>query len=125
MKSLLFIDDEPELLNVWKRYFSARNYRVLTAPAGLKGLKLAEREKPDLIVLDLKMPGLSGLETLQRLRKRDKKTKVIIMTAYGTADFIRACSELGISDFISKPFDLKILLKVIEEALPKESKDVS
>ena len=64
MKSLLFIDDNADLLNVWKKYFTSQKFRVLTAASGEEGLKIADREKPDLILLDLKMPGWDGVETL-------------------------------------------------------------
>ena len=117
MKKILFIDDEVQLLNVYKKFFSKKNFTVLTAPDGKKGLGLALREQPDLIVLDIRMPGLDGIETLKRLRKKDKKTKVIMLTGYGTADYLRVTSDLGVSDFISKPFDLGALLRVFQGLL--------
>lgn len=115
--TLLFIDDEPRLLGIFRKYYSAKNFRALTAESGGEGLKIARREKPDLIVLDIRMPEMDGIETLKRLRKKDKNTKVIMLTAYGTADYLRVTSDLGISDFISKPFNLGALLGVIQDLL--------
>lgn len=118
---LLFVDDETSLLAVCKKFFDFKNYSVFTANSGLEGLKVADHEKPDLIILDLKMPGIDGLETLKRIRKKNKKTKVIILTGYGTAEHIREGSKLGISDFISKPFDMNELSHMIMETLEPES----
>lgn len=117
MKTLLMIDDEVKLLEVFEKFLSKKGYRVLTATSGEKGLRIAQLEKPDLIVLDLRMPKMDGIETLKRLRKKDKDTKVIMLTAFGTANYLRVTSDLGISDFISKPFDLHALLDVITSTL--------
>lgn len=118
---LLFVDDETNLLTVCKKFFDLKDYSVFTADSGLKGLKVANHEKPDLIILDLKMPGIDGLETLKKIRKKDKKTKVIILTGYGTAEHIREGAKLGISDFIAKPFDMNELLHMITEILESGS----
>ena len=117
MKKLLFIDDEPELLNIFRKAFTKEHYEVFTATSGLEGLKIARKEKPALIVIDMRMPKLDGLEILKRLRKSDKKTKVVMLTGYGTAGLIREASELGISDFVAKPFDLHALQRLIKEVL--------
>ena len=117
MKRLLFIDDESQLLAIFRKAFTKEHYEVFTATSGLEGLKIARKEKPDLIVLDMRMPKLDGLEVLKRLRKRDKKTKVVMLTGYGTAGLIREALELGISDFVAKPFDLHALQRLIKEVL--------
>lgn len=116
-KTLLFVDDEPQLLNVFSKYYSEKNFRVLTAESGGEGVKMALREKPDLIVLDIRMPKMDGIEALEKIRKKDKKAKVIMLTGYGTADYVRTTADLGVSDFMSKPFDLEALLKVIQADL--------
>lgn len=116
-KTLLFVDDEPQLLKVFSKYYSQKNFRVLMAESGEKGLKLASQEKPDLIILDIRMPKMDGIQTLEKLRKKDKQTKVIMLTGYGTADTVRKTADLMVSDFVSKPFDLEALLKVIEGVL--------
>ncbi|MBI2336708.1 MAG: response regulator [Deltaproteobacteria bacterium] len=121
MTTLLMIDDERELLEVFAKFFPKRGYQVFTAASGLEGLKVARKEKPDLIVLDMRMPKLDGFETLKQLRKRDKKTRVVMLTGYGTAGLIREASELNISDFVAKPFDLHHLQRLIEEVLDPAS----
>lgn len=120
-KTLLFIDDEPQLLNVFQKFYSEKNFLVLTAESGAKGLVLVKREKPDLIILDIRMPKMDGIQTLEKLRKTDKQTKVIMLTGYGTADTIRKTADLEVSDFVSKPFDLEALLKVIKGVLGQET----
>jgi len=114
---ILFVDDEQPLLDVWVKFFTKRNFQVLTASSGEEGLKVIRREKPALVVLDIRMPGMSGIDVLKELRKKDKTTKVIILTGYGTADSVRVGAEMGVSDFIAKPFDLNRLCRMIEETL--------
>lgn len=116
-KKLLFIDDEIQLLKIWEKYFFAEHFDVLTAPSGKEGLKRAHKDKPDLIVLDYKMPIMNGLETLKRLRKEDPHTKVIILSGYGYPAAISEAAELGIAEFVAKPLDLKHLLHIIQEIL--------
>lgn len=116
-KTLLFIDDEPQLLNVFQKFYSEKNFRVLTAESGAKGLAITKREKPDVIILDIRMPKMDGIQTLEKFRKKDKQTKVIMLTGYGTADTVRKTADLLVSDFVSKPFDLEALLNVIKGVL--------
>ena len=116
-KTLLFIDDEAEFLNICKHFFEMKKFKVLTSISGLEGLKIIKSEKPDLVILDLKMPEFDGMRTLKSIRLFDKKVKVIIVTGYGTDADIRESSELGVSDFIHKPFDLNTLLKIIQKPL--------
>lgn len=116
-RTLLFVDDEPHLLDIHKKFFEPKGFRVLTAENGQKGLALARKEKPSVMILDIRMPQMDGVEVLKRLRKKDKETKVIMLTGYGTADYLRVSSELGITDFISKPFSLDALQRVIAEVL--------
>ncbi len=115
METLLFIDDEQAFLEVLNKYFSSKGYRVLVAPSGAAGLQIAEKEKPDLIVLDFRMPEMDGVQTLKKLRSKDKKTPVIFLSAFGTLELVRESKKLKITDFIGKPFDLNHLSAVIED----------
>ncbi len=123
--TLLFIDDELEFVDVCKKFFIMKKYRVLTASSGREGLEIASREKPDLVVCDMRMPGLDGIQTLNQLRAGDQQIKVVFLTGYGTVEQIREGLDLGISDFIGKPFDLNALLQVIQEILHQNPKGES
>lgn len=116
-KTLLFVDDEQGLLDVCKKFFSLKKYRVLTASSAGKGLEVVDHQKPDLVVLDLRMPELDGMDMLRKLRSYDQKTKVIILTGYGTINEIDKGIDLGVSEFIGKPFDLNALSKAIQKTL--------
>jgi DNA-binding NtrC family response regulator len=84
MDKLLLIDDEAEIQYSFRRIFDQSDIELTTANSGEEGLKLIPRLKPDLVIMDVRMGGLSGLETLRRLRQMDAKQMVIMMTAYGT-----------------------------------------
>ncbi|MCC5876613.1 MAG: response regulator [Candidatus Sumerlaeia bacterium] len=117
-KKILLVDDEPDVLQMLKATLMTRNYEILTASAGDEGLEIAERERPDLILCDLMMPRVSGLEFLKRMRKSQKirDTPIIIISAIGASDrppeyWVRT---LGVDDYLQKPFDPLDLLGRVE-----------
>ena len=79
---ILAIDDEPDFVALIKNYFSIRGYEVFTALRGITGLEIVQKEKPDVILIDLKIPGLDGDEILPQIQKIDPKAKTIMITAY-------------------------------------------
>src|ERR1051325_7509277 len=93
MEKLLLIDDEADVQYSFRRIFDSPEMQIETASSGEEGLKLIPRFQPDLVMMDVRMGGISGLETLRRLRQSDAKLPVIIMTAYGTTQtaIIAAC----------------------------------
>lgn len=103
---ILVIDDDAEIRYSLNRVLSARQYQVLTAGSGEEGLRLAEQENPQVIFLDNRMEGLSGLETLQHLHSRVPAAKVILMTAYGATQTAIEAMKFGAFEYILKPFDI-------------------
>ena len=102
---VLAIDDEPGILKVIKMELADHGFRVLTAGTGEEGLALAEKHRPDLVLLDITMPQMSGIEVLRELRERSN-VPVIMLTAHrGETDKVRGL-ELGADDYVSKPFSL-------------------
>ena len=118
---LLFVDDEPELLNIYTKFFTSKNYSVFTALTGSEGLEIARKEKPHVVLLDIRMPGMEGIETWKKIRSFDQKVKAIMITGYGTAENIREVASLGVSDFVGKPFDLFDLWKTVKDCLEKDA----
>jgi len=116
MKKLLLIDDSAFSRKTVKRFLE-QDYLVLEADGGKEGLRVFAEEKPDIIILDLTMPEMNGLEVLERLKAMDKSVRVIIGTA-DIQDYNRQkASELGALGFVNKPLQKETLLPLIEQAL--------
>jgi DNA-binding NtrC family response regulator len=114
---VLVIDDEPDICSLFKELLGNEGYGVVTAQDGLEGLERYGESKPDVIILDLKMPRMGGMETLRNIRKVDKDVIVIIITAYGSAFTVREAADLNVYEYISKPFNIETVKRVVSEAL--------
>jgi two-component system nitrogen regulation response regulator GlnG len=117
MDKLLLIDDEADVQYSFRRIFDASDLELTTAASGEEGLRLIPRVKPDLVLMDIRLGGMSGLETLRRLRQTDAKLPVIMMTAYGTTQTAIEAMKLGAYDYLLKPFDVPKLKQVVLAAL--------
>jgi two-component system alkaline phosphatase synthesis response regulator PhoP len=115
-KTVLVIDDEPKIVEICGDYLSAAGFAVLTAGDGLKGLAVARREKPDLIVLDLMLPGMDGLDVCRELR-RDSQTPIIMLTARVEEGDKLVGLELGADDYLTKPFSPRELVARVRTVL--------
>ncbi len=119
---ILAIDDEQDILNLLRYNLEKENYQVLSATTGEIGLELARNKKPDLVLLDLMLPGIDGLEVCKIL-KNSRETKyipVIMLTAKGSEIDQVVGLEIGASDYIPKPFSVKVLLARVKNALRKK-----
>jgi two-component system nitrogen regulation response regulator NtrX len=114
---ILVIDDEPAIRDTMRMILEYEGYECLTAAAGAEGLTLTERESPDLVFLDIKMPGMDGLETLSRLRGMNDALPVVIVSAHGTASTALEAGRLGAFRFIEKPLSKDYVLDAIREGL--------
>ena len=123
MAKLLLIDDEADVQYSFRRIFDSPEIELTTAASGEEGLKLIPRLKPDLVIMDVRMGGISGLETLRRIRQIDSKLLVILMTAYGTSQTAIEAMKLGAYDYLLKPFDVPKLKEIINGAL-KTARDM-
>ena len=95
MAKLLLVDDEADVQYSFRRIFDSPEIELATAASGEEGLKLIPKFKPDLVIMDIRMGGISGLETLRRIRQIDSKLLVILMTAYGTTQMAIEAMKLG------------------------------
>ena len=114
---LLFIDDEDIVLRSSKRIFAGSDYEIDTAPSGDEGLAMAMAKDYDIVVTDLKMPGLGGMEVLKSLRRDRPKTTVIIFTGFSSVDTAREALKNGAFDYVPKPFTPDELRSVIANAI--------
>ncbi len=101
----------------FRRIFDGDAIQLTTAGSGEEGLKIIPRLKPDLVIMDVRMGGITGLETLRRLREFDTKQLVIMMTAFGTTQTAIEAMKLGAYDYLLKPFDVPKLKQIVEGAL--------
>jgi CheY-like chemotaxis protein len=116
MKKILFIEDETDHITMMQTRLEAAGYQFLSATDGEKGLAIAKREIPDLILLDIIMPVMNGYEVCYAL-KRDEATKnipIIIVTASGAKKLEQKCIEVGAQEILHKPYDSKYLTERIE-----------
>jgi len=114
-KTVLIVDDEEIVRDFFTH--TLREYRVLTATSGEEALDIIKKDRPDLTLLDIKMPGIDGIETLRRIKEFDRSIAVIMLSAYGTLKTNLEAARLGAYDSIAKPFDLKEIKSVIKNAL--------
>jgi two-component system nitrogen regulation response regulator GlnG len=114
---LLLIDDEADVQYSFRRIFDSPDIEITTASSGEEGLKVIPKFKPDLVLMDVRMGGMTGLETLRRIRETDKKLLVILMTAYGTTQTAIEAMKLGAYDYLLKPFDVPKLKELVGNAL--------
>ncbi len=118
MSKILIIDDDDQLRASFKKLLTAEAYDVVDAASGEAGLdKLANGLAPDLILLDIRLPGINGIETFKKIHAMDPKLPVIIMTAYGTTETAIETTKMGAFDYILKPFDIPEMLGTIKQAL--------
>jgi two-component system alkaline phosphatase synthesis response regulator PhoP len=115
-QTILVVDDEPEIVKLVRAYLEAAAYRVLTARNGREGLLVAQREKPHLIILDLTMPEMDGLEFTRRLRQK-KNTPIIMLTARVDETDRIIGLELGADDYVTKPFSPREIVARVRAVL--------
>ena len=118
-KKILIIEDEGDIVNLLEHYLSKEGYTICVANDGIAGLHLAGREKPDLIILDLMLPELDGLEVCKRLRKTRESANlpVLMLTAKGEESDKIVGLELGADDYVTKPFSPKELVARVKALL--------
>jgi DNA-binding NtrC family response regulator len=119
-KRILLVDDEVALTNSLSRLLENRGYEVEAVDNGKDALRALGEAPFDAVVLDLKMPGMDGITTLDEIGQLGLFTQTIILTGYGTSETAEKAKKMGALDFLSKPVDLNVLVASIEGALKKK-----
>ncbi len=119
-KRILLVDDEVAFTRSLSRLLLVRGYEVRAVDNGKEALRALGEAPFDAVVLDLKMPGMDGITTLEEIRQLGLFTQTIILTGHGTAETAETARKMGAHDFLTKPFDLNELLASIESALKKK-----
>lgn len=117
MPKLLIVDDEIDIREFAKSFFKKRNIQVFTASGGNEAMEIIENEKPDLILLDVRMEEMTGVELLKKLRAKGNKSKVIMVTGVEEETTIAEAQSLGIINYIHKPLILDELEKIVLKEL--------
>ena len=118
MHKLLVVDDENDICDFVKTFFKDRGFHVFTALNGEDALSMAKKDRPDLILLDIKMKGMDGLAALKHIKEWDKSIKVIMVTALEDQDKMHEAYKLGACDYITKP----LILDYLEQTVLKNLK---
>ena len=122
MATILVIDDERMVCDLLRAVFSRYGHEVLTAFDGRKGLDLFEQHRPRFTLLDLRMPGMNGIEVLTRIRALDPRAAVIVLTGAGSADLENQARQMGVTDFLSKGLSLEALVGTVERVMQQPVK---
>ncbi len=115
MANLLIVDDEADVREFAANFFRKRKIEVTVAASGEETLEILEKNKPNLVLLDIKMEGIDGIETLRRIKEKDKKIKVIMVTGRKPEDeeAFEKCRKFGALDYIHKPLELDELERIV------------
>ena len=116
---ILLVDDEEQFLKVLSERLEVRGLKVNSVTSGEDALARVEEQNFDVIVVDLAMPGIDGIETLRRLKEKDPDSEIIMLTGHGTVHSGIEAMKLGAEDFLEKPVDIGELLERIGEAKDK------
>jgi len=117
MKKILVVDDELEICDFLKAFFEEREYDVETACSGEDALGAVDRGNPQVVLLDIHMPGMDGMSVLKQIKQTHPKIKVIMVTAIETQEKIEEAMRLGADNYITKPLSLEYLEKDVQEKI--------
>ncbi len=115
--NLMIVDDEPIVRRSLADWFKEEGFHILTAEDGYRALEIIEKESVDCVILDLKMPGIDGIQVLKEIKSKKPDTKVIIITAYGTIQNAVEAMKIGANDYITKPFEPEEIINSLKRIL--------
>ncbi|MGR3173088.1 MAG: response regulator [Candidatus Scalindua sp.] len=117
MSKILVVDDEVKSCELLERFLERKGYDVTTSYRGMHALEKVKSKKPDIVVLDIKMPGMGGIEVLRRIREFDKDVCIIMVTAVNDKSVGMEALKIGADEYVTKPVNLNYLEKVIHNKL--------
>lgn len=122
-KKILIVDDQTGIRILLMELFGNEGYEMFQAANGKAALEVVEQDSPDLVLLDMKIPGMDGLEILRHIKATHPHIHVIMMTAYGELDIIQKAKELGALSHFTKPFDIDEMRQAVDRCLRGSSVD--
>jgi two-component system, response regulator, stage 0 sporulation protein F len=121
-EKILIVDDQYGIRILLNEVFQKEGYKTFQAANGVQAIDIVKKHSPDIVLLDMKIPGMDGIEILKRLKVIDENIQVIIMTAYGELDMIQEAKDLGAITHFAKPFDIDEIRDAVKKHLPMSSK---
>ena len=115
--TILVVDDEIGIRDLIKSSFDPQDYEVLTAAAAEEAFQIIDRENPGLVLLDIRLPGMHGIEALKQIKKTNKDIVVIMITAFGDEKDAFRCMKLGAAAYVHKPFDVNYIVMLVQNYL--------
>jgi DNA-binding NtrC family response regulator len=119
--NVLLVDDEVPFVDTMTKRLSKRNLTILTAYSGHEALEVLKEKRVDVVILDVKMPGMDGIETLREIKKGNPLVEVIMLTGHATIETGIEGMKLGAFDYLMKPCDIEVLLAKVQEANSKKA----
>ncbi len=116
--NVLIVDDQYGIRILLNEVLQKEGYVTFQAANGVQAINIAKTHAPDLVLLDMKIPGMDGIEILKKLKEHDPTIPVIMMTAYGELDMIQHAKNLGALTYFTKPFDIDDIRSMVKEHLP-------
>ena len=116
MEKILVIDDEEPTLSMFRLFLGAYGYQVFTAANGSEGIELFKKERPSIVLTDIKMPGMDGLTVLKQIKNIDPKTEVIVITGHGDMELAKQALDSDAVGFINKPIKKEALDQALNKA---------
>lgn len=116
-RTILVVDDEPDLVATCERLLQRVGHASLRAHTGLEAIALIDREKPDLVVADLRLPGADGLAVARHARRQVPPIPVVLITGYDSLQARQAARETGVNVFLAKPFSNRVFVDAVQQAL--------
>jgi two-component system, response regulator, stage 0 sporulation protein F len=120
-EKILIVDDQFGIRILLNEVFSKEGYQTFQAANGIQALDIVTKHDPDLVLLDMKIPGMDGIEILKRMKVIDPDIRVIIMTAYGELDMIQEAKNLGAITHFAKPFDIDDIRAAVKKHIPQKA----
>lgn len=121
-KKILVVDNEKDTCNTLGEILAEEGYQTFSALSGRSALSKVKKQKPDVVLLDIKMPRMDGVEVLRKIKKIDENIAVVMITAYGALDTAREAMRLGAFDYVTKPFDMNLIKAVIRDAVAEKKR---
>ena len=120
VKNILVVDDDEGIQKMFKFLLESYDYRVVQVASGKEALKKYVESKPDMVIMDILMPGMDGVKTTKKLLRQDKNAKIVVVTAVGKPGLEKGCIKAGAKAFLKKPFKIDQLLKTIQSVSKEE-----